>query len=46
MKKVAKKQKTSLIPIETIEQRIFVIRGMKVMIDADIAEFYGVKTKV
>ncbi|MBP6858813.1 MAG: ORF6N domain-containing protein [Candidatus Pacebacteria bacterium] len=46
MKKAVTKQKTSLIPVETIERKIFVIRGMKVMIDADIAEFYGVTTKV
>ena len=44
MKKVITKQKSSLIPVETIERKIFVIRGMKVMIDADIAEFYGVTT--
>jgi hypothetical protein len=28
-----------------IEQRIFLIRGYKVMIDRDLAELYGVKTK-
>ena len=31
---------------EIIEERIFVIRGQKVMIDRDLAELYGVKTKV
>jgi len=30
---------------ETIEQRIFLIRGHKVMIDRDLAELYGVETK-
>src|SRR3989338_11074066 len=34
-----------LIPQETIEQRIFLIRHQKVMIDKDIAELYGVETK-
>ncbi len=29
-----------------IEARIFVIRGLKVMIDRDLAELYGVPTKV
>jgi len=28
-----------------IESRIFVIRGQKVMLDADLAELYGVETK-
>lgn len=34
-----------LIPHEMIEQRIFLLRGQKVMIDRDIAELYGVETK-
>src|SRR3989304_3782451 len=34
-----------LIPQQTIEQRIFLIRNQKVMIDRDIAELYGVETK-
>jgi hypothetical protein len=36
---------TELIPIEAISQRIFIIRGVKVMLDADLAELYGVTTK-
>ena len=35
-----------LIPIERIESRIYQIRGQKVMIDRDLAEMYGVATKV
>ncbi|MDQ5893125.1 MAG: hypothetical protein QG640_136 [Patescibacteria group bacterium] len=31
---------------EIIKQRIFIIRGCKVMIDFDLAELYGVATKV
>jgi phage regulator Rha-like protein len=34
-----------LIPQERVEQRIFLIRRHKVMIDRDLAELYGVKTK-
>ena len=37
--------KASAIIIERIERRIIVIRGHKVMIDADLAELYGVPTK-
>jgi hypothetical protein len=31
--------------VENIESRIFIIRGQKVMLDADLAELYGVETK-
>jgi len=34
-----------LITNDTIEQRIFLIRGQKVMLDHDLAELYGVTTK-
>ena len=34
------------IPQERIERRILLIRGEKVMLDADLAELYGVETKV
>jgi hypothetical protein len=37
---------TSLIPSERIEQSILLIRGLKVMLDADLAALYGVPTKV
>ncbi len=33
------------IPVERIDTRILVVRGHKVMIDADLAELYGVTTK-
>ena len=29
-----------------IEKKIFLIRGLNVMLDKDLAELYGVKTKV
>lgn len=35
----------ALIPLERVEQRILLIRGEKVIIDADLAELYGVTTK-
>src|SRR5579859_1250740 len=38
--------KTAIIPVEVIERRIFLIRGQKVMLDRDLAELYGVATKV
>src|ERR1700676_2318530 len=33
------------VPLELIERRIYVIRGQKVMLDADLAEIYQVPTK-
>ncbi len=33
------------VPIEVIEQRIFSIRGEKVILDADLAKLYGVATR-
>ena len=36
--------KTNLIPIESIQQKIYFIRGEKVMFDRDLAELYGVTT--
>ena len=33
------------IPAERIERSIFLIRGQKAMLDADLAELYGVETK-
>lgn len=34
-----------LIPIQIIENRIFVIRGLRVMLDSDLAQLYQVETK-
>ncbi len=36
----------NLIPAEIIEQRIFLFRGEKVIVDRDLAELYQVTTKV
>ena len=38
--------KKSLIPVDRIEKAILLIRGQKVMLDADLAELYDVETKV
>jgi len=35
---------TDLIPVERIENKIYLIRGQKVMIDRDLSELYKVKT--
>ena len=34
-----------VIPLERIANRIFLIRGEKVMLDTDLAELYGVETR-
>jgi len=34
------------VPVERIAAKIFLIRGTKVMMDRDLAELYGVETKV
>lgn len=39
------KKEKSLVPQEFIEQRIYLIRGRKVMLDSDLAILYGVETK-
>ena len=39
------KDQKAVIPIGQIEQRILLIRGQKVMLNADLAELYGVTTK-
>jgi hypothetical protein len=37
---------TPLVPIERIERAIYLIRGQKVMLDRDLADLYGVETRV
>lgn len=37
---------TELVPVEKIENKIFQIRGKKVIIDNDLAKLYDVPTKV
>jgi len=35
----------AIIPLQTIQRRILLIRGEKVIVDADLAAFYGVPTR-
>jgi hypothetical protein len=35
-----------VVRVGTIQHRILLVRGEKVIVDADLAEFYGVSTKV
>jgi len=37
--------KKAIVPVGKIDQSIFLIRGEKVIVDADLAQFYGVPTK-
>ena len=41
-----KKASQEILTRETLEQRIFLIRGHRVMLDSDLAGLYGVPTKV
>lgn len=36
---------TELVPVEVIERKIYLIRGIKVMLDSDLAELYQVETR-
>lgn len=42
---MSKRVSPSVIPVQTIEDRIFIIRGLKVILDKDLADIYGVTTK-
>jgi len=42
---MSEKNKLSIIPDEVVMSKIYLIRGQKVMLDADLAELYGVETK-
>ena len=37
---------SDIIPVKQIVSRIYEIRGRKVMLDRDLAELYGVETRV
>ena len=45
MPKPLKQIRAALIPKEAIEQKIFMLRGHKVMFDKDLAALYGVGTR-
>jgi hypothetical protein len=38
-------KKKALVRVDAIQQRILLVRGEKVILDSDLAEFYGVTTK-
>jgi len=42
---MGKKQNGSALPEERVINKIYFIRGQKVMLDSDLAELYGVETK-
>lgn len=42
---MAKTNKELMIPDELVMNRIYLVRGQKVMLDRDLAELYGVETK-
>ena len=43
---MAKATKAMIIPDELLMNKIYLIRGQKVMLDSDLAELYGTETKV
>jgi len=40
------RESQAIIPVELIERKIYLIRGHKVMLDSDLAQLYGVETRV
>ena len=45
MKKHTIENSACLVPVEIIQNKIYLIRGRKVMLDRDLAELYGVETR-
>ena len=43
---MASKEVVTMVEEQKILNRIYMIRGQKVMLDRDLAEMYGVETKV
>ena len=39
-------KETTLLPVDRVSQKIMVIRGLRVMLDFDLAKLYGVSTKI
>jgi hypothetical protein len=35
----------NVLPLEAVTQRIFLLRGQKVLLDSDLAELYGMETR-
>jgi hypothetical protein len=40
------KSKEGIIPLEVVAQKIFVLRGRRVVLDRDLADLFGVETRV
>lgn len=40
------KKDSVVMPLEIIERKIYLVRGIKIMLDSDLAFLYGVQTKV
>ena len=36
----------TLVPVEAVTRRIYLVRGHKVMLDTDLAKLYGVETLI
>ena len=43
---MSKKKQDLLFPDETVISKIYLLRGKKVMLDRDLAELYGVETRI
>jgi len=43
---MSKGQKISVVPDEVLINKIYFIRGQKIMLDTDLAELYGVETRI
>ena len=35
----------TIVPMEVVKSRIYLVRGQRVLLDSDLAELYGVETK-
>ena len=35
----------TIVPMEVVKSRIYLVRGQRVQLDSDLAELYGVETK-
>jgi len=45
-KQTRSRRNLALVPVEVVERRIAMARGLKVMVDSDLAELYEVETRV
>jgi hypothetical protein len=43
---IAEPEAMSIVPVEHVQSKILIIRGQKVILDADLAGLYGVQTRV